>query len=487
MRRRSRRECWLTTRRAREGAAGSRVWPSAVGDAEVHVHRLALIGGLVTVPPTRLYQAFRTSVLVARGRRWSAFDGPATAQTAQRRPRIEPKTSSVSTRSRWIRDVGRLLYGLLAAAVSVALDRPWWRRIARSSPRFLQSEGFAYLSGHPVAQATPGRAAPAWARWSTPRLNDLAQAGAVWLPPGVRWIPAGPRHPRAAGSRAGSPAAGGIFRVQGRRSCPPEAVSRKVASLQPRTPAIAVGSNAYLMRTIRALAGSRWAAALLAAVLLTGFVMLILVAPWLSRSLLSRSDDWDELSNVGQAYGGVSAILAGLAFCGIACSLLLQWRQVRQSQLMTLRERHFDLVKMGLEDSELLVIPFKGGRPEDMRKWTAYNLWVSYWAMLWDTRAADRPTLRGLLYNLFTDPSAAAWWSATRMNGWHLGARGRRIKFLAIADEAHRMALGEQPPGPSSNDADVQRSDTFARSASATLVPQPDSESENLSAPRQDP
>ena len=32
---------------------------------------------------------------------------------------------------------------------------------------------------------------------------DLARAGAVWLPPDVRWIPAGLRHPRAAGSREG--------------------------------------------------------------------------------------------------------------------------------------------------------------------------------------------------------------------------------------------------------------------------------------------
>jgi hypothetical protein len=38
-------------------------------------------------------------------------------------------------------------------------------RIARSSPRFLPSEGRTYLSGHPVAQASPGRAAPACSRW----------------------------------------------------------------------------------------------------------------------------------------------------------------------------------------------------------------------------------------------------------------------------------------------------------------------------------
>jgi hypothetical protein len=136
-------------------------------------------------------------------------------------------TSSVSARSRSIRHVDVRLYALLVASAAIGLGRSLWRYFARSSPRILQSEGTVYLSGHPVAQAPPGRAAPAWSSWSTPRLNELDQAGAVWLPPGVRWIPAGLRHPRAAGSRAGSPAAGGIFRVQGRRSCPPEAASRR--------------------------------------------------------------------------------------------------------------------------------------------------------------------------------------------------------------------------------------------------------------------
>jgi hypothetical protein len=41
--------------------------------------------------------AFRTSVLVGVGRHWWAFDGPATAQTAQRRPRNDLQT--VATRS----------------------------------------------------------------------------------------------------------------------------------------------------------------------------------------------------------------------------------------------------------------------------------------------------------------------------------------------------------------------------------------------------
>src|SRR5215831_10849316 len=84
---------------------------------------------------------------------------------------IEPVTSSVSTRSGPIRDVGIWLYALLTGLVSVGFGGWPWRWITRSSPRFLPSGGLDHLCGHPVAQAPPGRAAPVWSRWSTP-LSD---------------------------------------------------------------------------------------------------------------------------------------------------------------------------------------------------------------------------------------------------------------------------------------------------------------------------
>src|SRR4051794_3683630 len=89
---------------------------------------------------------------------------------------IEPVTSSVSTRSGPIRYVDILLYALLAGLVSIGLGGCCRRCFARSSPRFLPSEGADHLCGHPVAQAPPGRAAPAWSRWSTP-LSDRPGPG----------------------------------------------------------------------------------------------------------------------------------------------------------------------------------------------------------------------------------------------------------------------------------------------------------------------
>jgi hypothetical protein len=306
--------------------------------------------------------------------------------------------------------------------------------VARSSPSSLPSESVAHLCGHPVAQATPGRAAPARARWSTPRLTDLARAGAVWLPPGVRRRPAELRHPRAAGSRAGSPAAGGILRVQGRRSCPPEARS------EPAQPELHRGAGYRLdtasdhrhMKTLRTV--------VVLATLTLGLLAGIVASPWLMRPLIGRPQDWRELSDVGQAYGGVSALLSGFALCGIAASLLLQWRQVHLTREMTTRERHFELVKLGLEDPSLCLPGTRGLAPEESRQWAYSNLWVSLWATQWEMGSVEPAEVRRHFDGLFGDDHSLRWWGLFGP-AWSITRNNRRKAFMKIAHAAYLDAV----------------------------------------------
>ena len=86
---------------------------------------------------------------------------------------------------------------------------------------------------------------------------------------------------------------------------------------------------------IRSLTRRGWVVTTLLTAFIAGFVALILSSPWLVRMIVPKSENWHDLSEIGQAYGGVSAILSGLAFCGIAGSLVLQWRQVQHTQTMT--------------------------------------------------------------------------------------------------------------------------------------------------------
>ncbi|WP_281179849.1 DUF6082 family protein [Actinoplanes subtropicus] len=158
------------------------------------------------------------------------------------------------------------------------------------------------------------------------------------------------------------------------------------------------------------------------------------------RSAVGASAGWGELSDVGQAYGGVSAILSGLALCGIAGSLLLQWRQTRLAHVTAVRERHFELVKMAVEDPDLMFPITPDISIAERKRWMVLNLWVAHWAMLWDTHELSRRALRTVFDELFHDESAAAWWAARGRPGWDVDARGRRKAFQAVADEAYEAA-----------------------------------------------
>jgi hypothetical protein len=174
-----------------------------------------------------------------------------------------------------------------------------------------------------------------------------------------------------------------------------------------------------------------------------GFVAVIVASPWLMRSVVGRSAEWQELSDVGQAYGGVSAILAGLAFCGIAGSLILQWRQTRLTHVMTVSEQHFALAKMGIDDPDLM-FPLVSGTPTaEVRRWVLLNLWVAHWRMRWETGELSSAGLRTCFQLLFAEDAARTWWRTLGMGGWGVDhdADRRSRAFEAIADTAYRKAV----------------------------------------------
>ena len=156
--------------------------------------------------------------------------------------------------------------------------------------------------------------------------------------------------------------------------------------------------------------------------------------------MVGQTQDWDELSEIGQAYGGISAILSGLALCAIGGSLLLQRRQAHLSAVTAARERHFDLVKLALDDPILRYPGIFSSSPEEARQWAYMNLWVSYWEMLWDTGAMSHIELCAQLDLLFSDNDAVAWWTASGPFWGITAATRRRRMFLATANEAFRRA-----------------------------------------------
>lgn len=166
----------------------------------------------------------------------------------------------------------------------------------------------------------------------------------------------------------------------------------------------------------------------------------IFVSPLLFRVLTQHTTGWTEMANVGEAYGGIAALLSGLALGGVAISLLLQWRQSYAERTLAVRQHHIELIKLGIAEPLLL------GRTSSpaLDRETAMlhinaNLWVAHWAMLWDLKYCDEAQLRHLVSQLFaSDAAARDWW---HMYGpmWSVRMDRRRRRFQEIVtDEWHR-------------------------------------------------
>ncbi|GAA3456942.1 hypothetical protein GCM10018962_87760 [Dactylosporangium matsuzakiense] len=147
----------------------------------------------------------------------------------------------------------------------------------------------------------------------------------------------------------------------------------------------------------------------------------------------SRGDrDWARLGDAGQAYGGASAVLSGLALCGIALSLALQWRQARIAQLYSARHHQLDLAKLALDHPDSFIVDgVQAPADPHARVLVIVNLWVANWATAWQLGAMGEEDLRSCGARLFQTDYARRWWRAWSTS-YATSPRGRR--FVELLD-----------------------------------------------------
>lgn len=83
-------------------------------------------------------------------------------------------------------------------------------------------------------------------------------------------------------------------------------------------------------------------------------VGLVLVSPFALTPFSRFETDWQRLSEIGQAYGGISAILSAVAVIGVVVSLAIQSKSAVLDREQAMRTMHFDLLALALSDSDLL-------------------------------------------------------------------------------------------------------------------------------------
>jgi Family of unknown function (DUF6082) len=81
--------------------------------------------------------------------------------------------------------------------------------------------------------------------------------------------------------------------------------------------------------------------------------------------------NWANLSNVGQTYGAISALLTAPTFGGVVISLLYQARDVKISREQASRTFHHELLKMEMEDPfymNVMAVPWGAGQGHGIAK-----------------------------------------------------------------------------------------------------------------------
>jgi Family of unknown function (DUF6082) len=188
-----------------------------------------------------------------------------------------------------------------------------------------------------------------------------------------------------------------------------------------------------------------WDAALRYLLILAGGVSVvaaILLSPYLLSVIASGEGNWTTIGNVGQAYGGVSAVLSGLALIGVAGSLGLQRRQIAADRGYRDRERHFELIRIAMAEPDLLgvVEPRIAGDPE-ARRLAYVNLWISFWENSWINGGLTELGLRRMVAAMFEDETTAQWWLRVGSNWGTLEHSKRSRMFVGVVNSEARARL----------------------------------------------
>jgi hypothetical protein len=182
-------------------------------------------------------------------------------------------------------------------------------------------------------------------------------------------------------------------------------------------------------------------------IILITIVALVILSPLALAGIAHFRSDWVQLSNIGQTYGAISAVLSALALGGILASLLYQARDTRIAHEQMSRTFQFDLIKIELEDPSLMAAmgaPWGADIPSDpdsLREFLYVQMWVSYLASSYVTGEASKSTVRQVAsFELFRGRAGRAYWSAVGKRQI-ANSRGRRNDFFRLLDDEYNRAL----------------------------------------------
>lgn len=180
---------------------------------------------------------------------------------------------------------------------------------------------------------------------------------------------------------------------------------------------------------------------------LIAIIGLVVLSPFALTELADFKINWLKLSNVGQTYGAVSALLSSFALVGIAVSLLYQSRDNQNAREQTTRNLQFELIRMAMGDPSLMTAsgaPWDLDIPPDsssIRQFLYVQLWVSFLGGNFTIGELPESAVRHIAgHELFRSEAGRNYWAAVGQVQT-ANSSGRRKRFFHILDDEYRKAI----------------------------------------------
>jgi len=193
-------------------------------------------------------------------------------------------------------------------------------------------------------------------------------------------------------------------------------------------------------------------------------VGLVLISPLALQAVgLADGVNWTRLSDIGQAYGAVSALLSALAFSGIAVSLFIQARQARAAELQTTYSMFVELMRITLDDPETYAPcwePLAGApsTPEQVRRHVFSTMIGSYLETSYRAGVSSEAGLRSGIHDLLQGEVPRQHWQRVR-SYWLARAapNSKQGRFARLLEGEYAKVIAEGQPPISSPLDEVRR------------------------------
>jgi hypothetical protein len=196
--------------------------------------------------------------------------------------------------------------------------------------------------------------------------------------------------------------------------------------------------------------GVRRARITVTSLVLGGVSVLLFVISPLALARFSRGlpkDQLDRMGQIGQAYGGISALLAGIAAGGVAAALLVQIRQFKLSQAQGMRMMQIDLMKMLIDNPELrpLSPTYRGASKEARQRSIFTNLMFRYLELGYEVGYFSAPAVSRELRDQLGVAEIRQLWEKVRPFYAASARNEAQREFFEIMDSTYREMAPVRP------------------------------------------